>query len=155
MFVLAQSTVLGMNPWLVYGAVFGLIAAIAWLSLDWLGGKGSRVDQRLDDLSDPLGRKRTEVKGNSMSRMLQAAAPAISAPLKPKSEHEQSQLKLSLSYAGFRSETAPAIYMGLKVVGLVFGFVIGGGVSFAMMGVSIGTLIRTLACAGTLFYLPS
>ena len=76
MFFLAQSAILGMNPWLVYGAVFGLIAAMAWLALDFFGGKNSRVDQRLDDLSDPSGRKRTEVKGNSMSRMLEAAAPA-------------------------------------------------------------------------------
>ena len=90
-----------------------------------------------------------------MSRMLEAAAPALSAPLKPKSAQEQSQLKLSLSYAGFRSEGAPAVYMGLKVVGLVAGFVIGGGVSFFLLGFSIGALIRTVACAGILFYLPT
>jgi tight adherence protein C len=90
-----------------------------------------------------------------MSRMLEAAAPALSAPLQPKSEHEQSKLRLSLSYAGFRGESAPSIYMGLKVVGLIAGFIIGGGVSFATLGFTMGAMIRTVGCAGTLFYLPT
>lgn len=155
--VFAQSSILSINPWVIYGAVFGLIAVIAWITMDWLNGKSSRAEQRLDDISDPSSRKRTEIKqgGSSMSRMLEAAAPAISAPLKPKSELEQSKIKLSLSYAGFRSEGAPSVYMGLKVIGLATGFFIGGGITFFVMGFTIGALIRTVACAGILFYLPT
>src|SRR5438132_771005 len=93
--------------------------------------------------------------GSSMSRMLEAAAPSLSAPLQPKTELEQNKLKQSLSYAGFRGESAPSIYMGLKAVGLMAGFVIGGGVSFFVLGFTIGALIRTVACAGILFYLPT
>ena len=158
MFLLFAQSLLpsGISPWIVYGAVFGLIGAIAWMALDWMNNRSSRAEQRLGDISDPGARKQRESsKGSSMSRMLEAAAPALSAPLKPKTEKEQSNLKLKLSYAGFRSEAAPSIFMLMKVVGLGFGFFIGGGVSFAMMGFSIGTLIRTLACAGVLFYLPS
>ncbi len=154
-FLVAQSFAFDMSPWIVYGAVFGLIAAIAWLALDWFGRGASRTEQRLNDISDPSGRKRVEAKGSSMSRMLEAAAPAISAPLQPKSAQEQSKLKLSLSYAGFRGESAPSIYMCLKLIGLVAGFVIGGGVSFFVLGFTIGAFIRTIACAGILFYLPS
>src|SRR5262245_35523053 len=148
MFLLfAQSAAFGMSPWIVYGAVFGLIAAIAWLVLDKFGSGSSRAEQRLDDISDPAGRKRVENRGgSSMSRMLEAAAPALSAPLQPKSEKEQGALKQSLSYAGFRSESAPSIFMLLKVIGLGAGFFIGGGISFLLMGFSIGTLIRTVAC---------
>jgi tight adherence protein C len=152
----AQSFSLGMNPWIVYGAVFGLIAAIVWLVLDWTGNRSSRAEQRLDDLSDPASRKRAEAKGgSSMSRMLQAAAPALSAPLQPKTELEQSKLKQSLSHAGFRGESAASVYMGLKVIGLAAGFFIGGGITFFVMGFTIGALIRTVVCAGVLFYLPS
>lgn len=152
----AQTSTFGMNPWIVYGAVFGLIAAIVWLILDWSGNRSSRAEQRLDDLSDPNRGKRTEAKGgSSMSRMLQAAAPALSAPLQPKSELEQSQIKQSLSHAGFRGESAPSIYMGLKVIGLVGGFIIGGGISFFIMGFTVGAMIRTIICAGVLFYLPT
>ena len=151
----AQSSYFEMNPWIIYGAVFGLFAVIAWLAVDWMSGRTSRAEERLGDISDPSARKQRETKGSSMSRMLEAAAPALSAPLQPKSEHEQSKLKLSLSYAGFRSESAPTIYMGLKVIGLMFGFVIGGGLSIAFLGITIGALIRTVACAGTMFYLPT
>src|SRR6185436_13772750 len=157
MFVLlAQSAAFSLNPWIVYGALFGFIAAIAWLMMDWMNSKSSRAEQRLDDIADPT-RKRVEAKqgGSSMSRMLEAAAPALSAPLQPKNELEQSKLKLSLSYAGFRSEGAASVYMGMKVLGLIIGFLIGGGVSFFLLGFTIGAFIRTVACAGILFYLPT
>ena len=155
-FLLAQFSALGLSPWLVYGAVFGLIAAIAWIAYDWIN-KSTRTDQRLDEIADPSSRKRVEAAkgGSSMSRMLEAAAPALSAPLQPKTELEQNKLKQSLSYAGFRGESAPSIYMGLKAVGLIVGFVIGGGITFFVMGFTIGALIRTVACAGILFYLPT
>jgi tight adherence protein C len=155
-FLLSQFSVPGLNPWIVYGAVFGLIAAIAWIAYDWIN-KSTRTDQRLDEIVDPSSRKqRAEAKGgSSMSRMLEAAAPALSAPLQPKTELEQNKLKQSLSYAGFRGESAPSIYMGLKAVGLMAGFVIGGGITFFVMGFTIGALIRTVACAGILFYLPT
>ena len=157
MFVLlAQSAAFSLNPWIVYGALFGFIAAIAWLMMDWMNSKSSRAEQRLDDIADPT-RKRVEAKqgGSSMSRMLEAAAPALSAPLQPKNELEQSKLKLSLSYAGFRSEGAASVYMGMKVLGLIIGFLIGGGVSFFLLGFTLGAFIRTVACAGILFYLPT
>src|SRR5882672_7515611 len=118
-FLLAQFSGLGLNPWIVYGAVFGLIAAIAWIAYDWIN-KSSRTDQRLDEIVHPSSRKRVEAKGgSSRSRKLEAAAPALSAPLQPKTELEQNKLKQSRSYAGFRGESAPSIYMGLKAVGLI------------------------------------
>jgi tight adherence protein C len=155
-FLLAQFSSFTISPWIIYGAVFGLIAAVAWMIFDWMNKSTRRTDQRLDEIVDPSSRKRVEAKGgSSMSRMLEAAAPALSAPLQPKTELEQNKLKQSLSHAGFRGESAPAIYMGLKVVGLIAGFVIGGGITFFVMGFTIGALIRTVVCAGVLFYLPS
>src|SRR5688572_5610286 len=114
------------NPWLVQFAVFAGIAAMGWLAVDWLGGRNSRAEQRLDDFKDPLNRKRREEggpggkkKNDAMARMLEASAPMLSKPLRPKTEKEQSKLKLKLSYAGFRSEAAPQIFLGMKFVMLV------------------------------------
>src|SRR6187402_2524695 len=101
------------NPWLVQFAAFGAIAALGWLAVDWFGGRNSRAEQRLDDFKDPLSRKRREElapgkkKQDAMARMLEASAPMLSKPLRPKTEKEQNKLKLKLSYAGFRSEAAP------------------------------------------------
>src|SRR6188474_529029 len=106
MLLLAQSVL--DNPLLVQVAVFGLIAAVAWLAFDWLTGTSSRAEQRLDDFKDPMGRKRREEgaapgkkKNDAMARMLEASAPALAKPLQPKTEKAQGKLKLKLSYAGF------------------------------------------------------
>src|SRR5262245_20647590 len=132
--------VLAENPWIVQIAVFGLIAALAWLAVDWFGGGSSRAEQRLDDFKDPLSRKRRDETGggkkknDAMARMLEASAPALAKPLQPKTELEMSKLKLKLSYAGFRSEAAPQIFLMTKVVMLMFGIVICGGTTVALMG---------------------
>ena len=159
MLLLAQSvTGVGLQPWMVYVAVFGAVGAIAWMLIEWMNSDSSRAEQRLDDFSDPLGRKRREDAakgGGGMAKMLEAAAPALSKPLQPKSAEEVSKIKQDLSYAGFRSEKAPAMYMTLKLAGLVTGVVLGGGISVLTMGLGQGALIRTVIAAGFLFYLPT
>src|SRR5437764_10920328 len=101
---------LAANPWIVQIAVFGVIAAVAWLAVDWFGGGSSRAEQRLEDFKDPLSRRRREEalaggkkKNDTMARMLEASAPALAKPLQPKTEKDIGKLKLKLSHAGFRS----------------------------------------------------
>jgi tight adherence protein C len=149
------------NPWIVQLAVFGLIAAIAWLAVDWLGGKASRAEQRLDDFKDPLSRKRREQeagigkkKNDAMARMLEASAPALAKPLQPKSEKDIGKLKMKLSHAGFRSEAAPQIFLGVKFIMLVIGVLFGGGTTVALLGLNQGSLFRTVLFAGSCFYFP-
>ena len=149
------------NPWIVQISVFGLIIALAWLAVDFFSGSGSRAEQRLDDFKDPLSRKkRDELAGpgkkkqDAMSRMLEASAPMLSKPLRPKTEKEQSKLKLKLSHAGFRSESAPQIFLMLKFVMLVIGVVMGGGTTLALMGLSTWSLFRIVMIAGSMFYFP-
>src|SRR5262245_52702366 len=104
--------VLANNPWIVHVSMFGLIIALAWLAVDWIGAGSSRAEQRLQDFKDPLSRKRREEGGgkkrsDAMTRMLEASAPAFAKPLQPKNEQAMSKLRMRLSYAGFRSEAAP------------------------------------------------
>src|SRR6188472_626184 len=123
-----MSQIFADNPWVIQLAVFGLIAALAWLAVDWVGGGRSRAEQRLDDFKDPLSRRRREEaaasgmkKNDAMSRMLEASAPALAKPLQPKTEKDMGKLKLKLSHAGFRSEAAPQIFLGVKFIMLVIG----------------------------------
>src|SRR5437870_3200541 len=112
------------HQWIVQLAAFGLIAALAWLAVDWLSGKRTRAEQRLEDLRDPLARRKREEaavtggkkKNAAMTRMLEASAPALSKPLTPKTEKDMGKLKLKLSHAGFRSEAAPQIFLCMKFV---------------------------------------
>jgi tight adherence protein C len=157
--LLAQSVL--QSPLLVQIAVFGLIAALAWLAFDWLSGSSTRAEQRLEDFKDPMGRKRREEaaasgkkKNDAMARMLEASAPALAKPLQPKNEKAQGKLKLKLSYAGFRSQAAPQIFLGMKFLMLVIGVVLGGGTTVALFGINQGSLFRIVMIAGGMFYFP-
>src|SRR3954454_18020580 len=76
----AFAQILTDNQWIVQLSVFGLIAALAWLAVDWLGAGRSRAEQRLEDFKDPMSRKRREEggpgkkKNDAMARMLEASA---------------------------------------------------------------------------------
>jgi len=148
------------NPWVVQFAAFIAIAALGWLAVDWFGGRNSRAEQRLDDFKDPLSRKRREEAGggkkkqDAMARMLEASAPMLSKPLRPKTEKEQNKLKLKLSHAGFRSEAAPQIFLGMKFVMLVLSLLFCGGTTVALLGFSQSSLIRIVMMAGSAFFFP-
>ena len=148
------------STWLVPIAVFGLIAALGWLATDWLVRRNSRAEERLDEFRDPMARKRREEAGgkgkknDAVSRMLKAASPTLAKPLQPKTEKEQSKLKLKLGYAGFRGEAAPQIFLGMKIVMLAIGLVLGGGATLFLYGFTQGALIRLVLIAGGMFYFP-
>jgi tight adherence protein C len=86
--------------------------------------------------------------------MLENTAPALAKPLTPKSEAEMGKLRKKLSVAGFRSEAAPSVFLGLKFVGLLTGFVLAGGVSLVLAGMTQKTLLWAIGLGGLLFYLP-
>jgi tight adherence protein C len=148
------------NAWVIQLSVFGLIGALAWLAVDWIGAGSSRAEQRLQDFKDPLARKRREgdggpkKKSDAMARMLEASAPALAKPLQPKSEQAMSKLKMKLSYAGFRSEAASQIFLGLKFIMLVAGVVLGGGTTIAILGINQASIFRVVMLAGGMFYFP-
>ena len=147
------------NPWVVQLAVFGAIAIIVWVIVDFLGRGRSRSEERLQDYTDPQARKRREEGGgpkkNEAMALLERSAPALAKPLQPKTEKDMSKLKLKLSHAGFRSEAAPQIFLGMKFVLLVLGVVIGGGTTLALLGVNMKSLFRVVMIAGTMFYVPN
>ncbi|MDY0166993.1 MAG: type II secretion system F family protein [Thermoguttaceae bacterium] len=139
-------------------ALFGMFAAVAWWVLELVAAGKPRALERLDELKNP--RKRTAEaagalkKQDAMTRVLEKATPALAKPLEPKSEVEMSRLKLRLANAGFRSEAAGSVFLGLKFAGLLVGLFLGGGTILGLGGVSQRTLISAVALAGFFFYLP-
>jgi tight adherence protein C len=89
-----------------------------------------------------------------MTKLLERATPAFSRPLQPKTEEEVSKLRLKLGYAGFRSEAASSVFLGLKLIGLFAGFVLGGGTLYFTKGATQETMMYTVGSAGVAFYLP-
>jgi tight adherence protein C len=88
-----------------------------------------------------------------MARVLEKASPALAKPLQPKSEKEIGKLKLRLSYAGFRSEGAAGIFLSMKFIGLIAGFVLAGG-AMLFTGINRDAIVRTIGFAGFCFYMP-
>jgi len=149
-------------PLLTKIAIFGGVACAAWLMLDIVSRKKPRAEARLDDFRDP-SRRRSDGKDGSrgvtkradgMARLLEKASPNLAKPLQPKTEEEVGKLRAKLNYAGFRSEAAPSIFLGLKVICLVIGFVAGGGMLYFTKGATTETVMYTIGSAGVAFYLP-
>ncbi len=139
-------------------AIFGVIAAVAWVVMDFFGGASKkRSDDRLAEIKDPLARRRPEAskakKSDAMSRVLEKAAP-MAHPLQPKTEREAGLLKCRLSAAGFRGEKVVTTFLGLKFIGLLVGLTLGGGGSMLSSGISQNSLMATVAAGGLTFYLP-
>ncbi len=139
-------------------ALFGTFAAVAWWVLELVATGKPRALERLDELKNPHKRRPESAgalkKQDAMTRVLEKATPAFAKPLQPKNEAEMSKLKMKLANAGFRSETAGSIFLGLKFAGLVLGLFLGGGTILGLAGVSQKTLVAAVALAGLLFYLP-
>ena len=138
-------------------AIFGAVACGAWWLLELLAAGKPRAERRLDEFREP-GSRRADAgvtkRSVGMAKFLEKATPRFSRPLQPKTEAEVGKLRLKLSFAGFRSETAPSIFLGLKLIGLVAGFIFGGGTLIFTQGMTRDAIMYTIACAGVSFYLP-
>lgn len=145
---------------LVSLAVFGMFAAGAWWLMELMATGKSKSEQRLEEIKHPT-RKRSKslsegVKESSaMAKVLEKASPTFAKPLRPTNELEANKLKQKMAAAGFRSEAAVSLYLGMKLVGLIAGLLIGGGTMLALKGMSQDSLIKAGLVAGLMFYLPN
>ncbi len=139
-------------------ALFGMFAALAWWAMDALAAGKPRTLERLDELKAPNARRAQASsalkKRDAVTRVLEKATPALAKPLEPKSEIERSKLKLRLANAGFRGESAPSIFLGLKFVGLLAGLALGGGSMLGLAGLSHRAALGTILMVALGFYLP-
>jgi tight adherence protein C len=146
---------------------FFLFSACAWLVMDWFSNRRPRAEQRLDEFKDPHLRKKKEAdaagrvsRSEAMTKVLAKASPALAKPLQPKNESDVGKLKLKLAQAGFRSETAPTMFLGMKFIGLIVGLLLGGGTMIVMAHLngapllSQKNLFKCMIMAGGMFYLP-
>lgn len=140
-------------------ALFGLFAALAWWALNLIAAGKSRAVERLEELKDPGKRRKAAAesalkKTDSFTKMLERASPSLAKPLQPKNEAELGKLRTKLAVAGFRSEAAGSIFLGLKFAGLVTGLLLGGGTITSLRGIDQKSLVWSVGLAGLLFYLP-
>ncbi|OAI55546.1 hypothetical protein AYO47_09505 [Planctomyces sp. SCGC AG-212-M04] len=99
---------------LISGAIFLGISAAAWAILSMFTEKDSRASERLQELRDG-GRKPAQDKAG-MGSAVASAAPALSKMLAPKTELEQSELKVRLANAGYGSPNASTLFLAIKTI---------------------------------------
>src|SRR5271170_3796836 len=102
--------------------VFLAVVMAIWAVLSAISSRNSRAmdrlarlsrPQSLADIEDPAQPKKAE-----KYRSIIDTAKALSSPMMPQTELEQNKLKTKLSNAGFRSDAAPMVYSGLRMVSL-------------------------------------
>ena len=139
-------------------ALFGAFAAGAWWVMDMVSSRKTSAEERLANLKDPQGKRRKSPNesggSDAIAEMLEKATPVFAKPLQPKSKAEQGRLKERLIHAGFRRESAPTVFLGLKFLLLVIGLVMGGGTLLLVTGLNQQSLLRSGMIAIACFFLP-
>ncbi|MFG0332417.1 MAG: type II secretion system F family protein [Maioricimonas sp. JB049] len=137
-------------------AVFGAITVGIWALLAAFTSKDSRASERLDFLKDPRPRpaEGDSDSPGSVRGALQKAAPTLSKALQPKTDLEESALKVRLANAGFSSPNAATFYLAIKTGMLIVGLVLGGGVGVVTQGANLEGLTALVIGGGLGFYLP-
>lgn len=121
--MLALIDIKDIMPFLAFGAMFAGI----WLLLTVLSSRNTRAEERLSKLGRTTSMMDLDLgsaKGSngSVDRKMQNIidkAMAFAKPMMPKTEIEQSKLRQELAMAGFRSEKAPRVFMGMRTITLV------------------------------------
>jgi tight adherence protein C len=138
--------------------IFVAFAALAWCAMEWIAARKPRAVERLENIR--TARRRGEPssamkKTDAVTKVLQAATPALAKSLEPKSEIEISKLKVRLACAGFRGESASSTFLAIKFVGLLAGLCFGGSVLAGVGGINTQTMMGSVVAGGICFYLPS
>jgi tight adherence protein C len=151
--VLAIIGIQELVPLVVFAA---LAAGIFWL-LSVLSARNSRAQERLERISRPASLAEIEDPKRKRERFqgVVETAKALSGPLMPKTELEQSALKITLANAGFRSDSAVAVYLGLRIATLVVFLATALAVCLPRYGLTTDALKPIVIAGGLGFYLPS
>ncbi|OAI41726.1 secretion protein [Planctomycetaceae bacterium SCGC AG-212-D15] len=140
--------------------VFGGVVMGIWAVLSVISERNSRMQDRLKRHSRPQSLAEIEAPtgGGKKTERFQAItdlAKNIADPMMPKTELEQSELKIRLANAGFRSESAAAVYSGIRLASLAIFFVISLAICLPMADPFLTKLKYIVSITGIGFYLPA
>jgi tight adherence protein C len=138
--------------------VFGGVIAGIFFVLSLLSKRNSLAQDRLKRMFRRGGAEpelEDDEKKKDRFQGVVETAKAFAGPLMPKSEQEQNSLRLKLSYAGFRSDSAVAVYMGMKTATLLGFVLLGAALSMPKYGVSLKSLQWIFILGGIGFYVPT
>jgi tight adherence protein C len=136
------------------GILLGIMAILSMIS-----ERNARSTERLMRHSRPASLAEIEdpkvTKKAQRFQGITEMAKSISQPLMPHTELEQSALKVKLANAGFRSESAAAVYSGIRVASLAVFLVLALSLAAINSGTAMDKFKIVLVVTVFGFYLPS
>lgn len=141
-------------PMLVFaGIVFAIFSVLSILSQ-----RNSRATQRLDRFSRPQSLAEIEdpkVAKKDRFQGIVETAKAFSSPLMPQTELERSELKIKMANAGFRSEAAVSVYLGVRFVTFLAFALVSTLIFLPKHGLTLDAFKPIVIYTGIGFYLPA
>jgi tight adherence protein C len=142
-----------MAPLFVFGAI---VAGTFWV-LSAISNRNSQAEERLERIGRPKSLMDIDVAGaESKQRFagLKDMFSSLGGAVESQSELEKNTLRVKMANAGFRSEQAVSVYMGLRIACLV-GFLLPALFFFLLKdGFTLRSIEWTVFLGGLGFYLP-
>lgn len=150
--LLAAYTLVDLAPLIVFVA----IVAGAWFLMSALTRRATLAEERLSRLGRPQSMADGLEEGGEKQRFkgLADAIASIGAATEGKSDLEKNRLRLQLTNAGFRSDNAPMIYQGLRILCIVLFLIPTAGIMLYLEGFTQKALFYIVILGGIGFYLP-
>jgi tight adherence protein C len=140
-------------PLLVFaGLVAGVFAVLTMIS-----NRNSKATERLEKMSRPASLADLEENSVGKKERFQGfmdTAKALAKPLMPKTDLEQSQLKIRLANAGFRSDSAASVYLGIRFGVFLIAALLSLAVFLPKYGLTVAAAKPIVIITGLGFYLP-
>ena len=156
--MMALFAVVGFTEIIPLVVMAGVVAAI-FAGLTLMSNRNSRATDRLDRWSRPASLADIESPkgGGKKDRFagIMDAAKAMSKPLMPQTDLEQSELRIKMANAGFRSESAASIYLGIRFGTFMTFFLASLAIFLPKYGMTIDALKPIVIVTGIGFYLPA
>jgi tight adherence protein C len=136
--------------------VFFAIVMGAWFLMSALSNRTSRAEERLSRLGRPQSMAEMSSLDERRQRFggLKDAIAQLGGSMEGQSDLERNALKLQLTNAGFRSENAPTVFNGLRVLCMIlFLFPMGGAMLFTQ-GFTMKSMYYIVFACGFGFFLP-
>ena len=142
--------------------VFGVIMAAVWWLLTLISQRNSQAEDRLERIGRPKSLAEIEIAGkrdstgkSGMSGMKKTLEGLGASMASAQTDMEKNSLRVRLANAGFRSESAPAVFQGLRLASLLGFLVLGALVGLLRSGMNLNGLLWLVGIGGIGFYLPT
>jgi tight adherence protein C len=133
----------------------GIVSGTFWI-LSLISRRNSQAEERLERIGRPKSLVDLEMSAADRGQRfsgLKDAFGSIGGVMEAKSELERNTLRVKLANAGFRSEAAPAVFNGLRLVSLAVG-ILNCSVIWYFFGFSSTGLLLMAVDMGRGIYLP-